>query len=72
MKCLTCKKPIQWQDNPFRPFCSERCRMIDFGHWVDEDYAVPSNEAADFFDDDIKEQSREDARPSLSSPRAFE
>ena len=41
MKCPICEKPTQWQDNPNRPFCSERCRMIDFGHWVDEDYTVP-------------------------------
>lgn len=48
--------------------------MIDFGHWVDEDYTVPSNEAADFLteDADINEQSRGDARPSAPSSRAFE
>lgn len=30
-----------WNGNDFRPFCSERCRMIDFGAWIDEEYAVP-------------------------------
>jgi endogenous inhibitor of DNA gyrase (YacG/DUF329 family) len=29
-----------WQDNPSRPFCSERCRQIDLGHWADEDYSI--------------------------------
>jgi endogenous inhibitor of DNA gyrase (YacG/DUF329 family) len=46
MKCPICEKPTTWKDNPFRPFCSERCKLIDFGHWVDEDYGVPSEEAA--------------------------
>jgi endogenous inhibitor of DNA gyrase (YacG/DUF329 family) len=41
MKCPTCGKPVQWQDNPFRPFCSERCKLIDLGCWVNEEYTVP-------------------------------
>ncbi|CAN5348235.1 hypothetical protein BH18ACI2_BH18ACI2_16540 [soil metagenome] len=45
MKCPICEKPITWKDNPHRPFCSERCQLIDFGHWADEDYGVPSAEA---------------------------
>ena len=35
-KCPTCGKPVEWQDNPARPFCSERCKLIDFGRWADE------------------------------------
>jgi len=27
--------------NPFRPFCSERCRLIDLGEWAAESYRVP-------------------------------
>ena len=41
MKCPTCSKPIEWKDNPFRPFCSERCQLIDLGRWVEGDYRVP-------------------------------
>jgi hypothetical protein len=44
MKCPICGKPSQWQDNPTRPFCSERCKLIDFGRWADEEYAVPATE----------------------------
>lgn len=40
-KCPTCNKPVQWQDNPFRPFCSERCKLVDLGKWVSEEYRVP-------------------------------
>jgi len=45
MRCPICDKPVVWKGNSFRPFCSERCKLIDFGHWVDENYTVPSDEA---------------------------
>nr|WP_320051034.1 DNA gyrase inhibitor YacG [uncultured Desulfuromonas sp.] len=38
--CPQCKKKTPWEDNPWRPFCSERCRMIDLGCWVEEDYRI--------------------------------
>jgi uncharacterized protein len=41
MKCPTCGKSVERADNPFRPFCSERCKMIDLGRWVNEEYRVP-------------------------------
>lgn len=44
LKCPTCKKLIQWNDNPFRPFCSERCRLIDLGAWASGDYRIPTSE----------------------------
>jgi hypothetical protein len=40
MKCPTCKKHVEWADNPSRPFCSERCKLLDFDRWVSEDYRV--------------------------------
>src|SRR4030095_6457777 len=40
-KCPICNRPIEWQDNPFRPFCSERCQLIDLGKWVSEEDRVP-------------------------------
>jgi endogenous inhibitor of DNA gyrase (YacG/DUF329 family) len=46
MKCPTCRKPTTFKDNPFRPFCSERCKLLDFGAWVNEEYTVPSHESA--------------------------
>ena len=39
--CPICKRPAQWEGNPSRPFCSERCRLIDLGRWADESYRVP-------------------------------
>jgi len=41
MRCPTCGKPVEWKDNLFRPFCSERCKLLDFGRWVSEEYSVP-------------------------------
>jgi len=41
MKCPTCGKPVEWKDNPFRPFCSERCQLVDLGRWVEGEYRMP-------------------------------
>ena len=41
--------------NAFRPFCSERCKLIDLGLWASEQYAIPENKyAADSLDEDQK------------------
>jgi endogenous inhibitor of DNA gyrase (YacG/DUF329 family) len=46
MKCPSCHRPSTYsKENPFRPFCSERCKLIDFGAWANEEYAVPSEES---------------------------
>ena len=39
-KCPTCGKPVEWKDNQWRPFCSERCKLIDFDKWTSEEYRV--------------------------------
>ena len=44
MKCPICRSETQWQDNLFRPFCSERCKMIDLDHWLSERYRIPVTE----------------------------
>jgi endogenous inhibitor of DNA gyrase (YacG/DUF329 family) len=43
-KCPTCGKPVEWKDNPWRPFCSERCKLIDFDKWTSEEYRVPGRQ----------------------------
>jgi endogenous inhibitor of DNA gyrase (YacG/DUF329 family) len=46
VKCPTCGRSIEWSDqSPFRPFCSERCRVIDLGAWLTEKHVIPSQEA---------------------------
>ena len=42
VKCPNCRKPSLFSpENPFRPFCSERCRLIDLGEWAEGNYSVP-------------------------------
>ncbi len=41
VKCPTCRREIEWKNNPYRPFCSERCRLIDLGAWAEEKYRIP-------------------------------
>jgi endogenous inhibitor of DNA gyrase (YacG/DUF329 family) len=43
VKCPTCKREIDWSTSPFRPFCSERCRLIDLGAWLSEKHAIPGD-----------------------------
>jgi hypothetical protein len=47
VKCPYCRKLTSWEDNPFRPFCSERCRMIDLGAWTGGEYRIPGDKKAD-------------------------
>lgn len=45
--CPTCGKPVTWTtDAPWRPFCSERCKLIDLGEWLSEDKRIPGEPAA--------------------------
>ena len=44
--CPTCDKPGTWlKNNPFRPFCSDRCKLIDLGEWADEGHSIPGEPA---------------------------
>jgi uncharacterized protein len=45
ISCPVCKKKTTWEENPSRPFCSERCKLIDLGKWASEDYRIPTEEA---------------------------
>jgi endogenous inhibitor of DNA gyrase (YacG/DUF329 family) len=38
--CPICKKKTTWEENPWRPFCSERCKLVDLGKWVSEEYKI--------------------------------
>jgi endogenous inhibitor of DNA gyrase (YacG/DUF329 family) len=43
--CPRCQAPVEWgPQSPFRPFCSERCKMVDLGDWALEKYRVPGTE----------------------------
>ena len=47
MKCPICNKPVdepQPGQRSYRPFCSERCKLVDLGRWLDGKYQIPVRE----------------------------
>jgi hypothetical protein len=46
VKCPTCHRVIDWSSSPYRPFCSERCKLIDLGAWLSEQRAIPDDTPA--------------------------
>ena len=46
VKCPHCGKETEYNGNESRPFCSERCKLLDFGAWADEEFAIPSETSA--------------------------
>jgi len=58
VKCPTCKKEVVMTEaSSFRPFCSKRCRDIDFGEWAAESFRVDGNvtESDKWSEDTIQE-----------------
>jgi uncharacterized protein len=52
MKCPICKKPLTDQTpDTLRPFCSDRCKLIDLGRWLDGSYQIPVRGDEDEADD---------------------
>jgi len=48
VRCPTCNRPVEWTESfPWRPFCSERCRLIDLGAWVTGEYCIPGDKKPD-------------------------
>jgi endogenous inhibitor of DNA gyrase (YacG/DUF329 family) len=46
VNCPRCGTATPWSEaNAFRPFCSERCKLIDLGLWATEGYRIPQEEA---------------------------
>ena len=49
--CPTCGETVEWTDeNPWRPFCRQRCQLIDLGAWADESHRIPDTTPPDFAD----------------------
>jgi uncharacterized protein len=48
VSCPRCGVQVAWMpENLYRPFCSERCKLIDLGDWATEKYRVPVEEEKD-------------------------
>lgn len=41
-RCPVCAASVDLEKTPTLPFCSERCRLVDLGRWLDESYGVPA------------------------------
>ena len=54
--CPTCQKKTQYDPtNAFRPFCSERCRLIDLGEWASGGHKIPAALSEDdFFSEEME------------------
>jgi len=40
IRCPICKKETQWEGNPYRPFCSKKCKLADLYNWLSEEYKL--------------------------------
>ena len=59
VKCPTCGKEVEWSDkSPWRPFCSDRCRLIDLGEWADESRRIPAER--NIMDESLSDLDRKD------------
>jgi uncharacterized protein len=61
MKCPRCGIEIDSAGNPFRPFCSERCKLVDLGNWLEGAYRLPTTDAA--------EDEAENQKPQMDSDK---
>lgn len=47
IKCPICRKQNTWlSENAYKPFCSERCKLIDLGEWANETRKLPGEDLA--------------------------
>lgn len=47
VNCPTCEKKVSWtNDNQYKPFCSQRCKLIDLGAWANEEHRIAGDPIA--------------------------
>jgi endogenous inhibitor of DNA gyrase (YacG/DUF329 family) len=48
VRCPTCQREVVWtEESPWRPFCSDRCRMVDLGAWFAGERTIPGESVSD-------------------------
>ena len=53
VNCPTCQKIVSWNETePYRPFCSKKCQLLDFGDWASERHSIPVAKPPSEFDED--------------------
>jgi uncharacterized protein len=67
IKCPRCGKSVSWGGNPYRPFCSERCRLVDLGRWADEEYRIAGSRAVK--EDEGEEEGQDDRGKVIPFPK---
>jgi endogenous inhibitor of DNA gyrase (YacG/DUF329 family) len=46
VECPSCGKPVAWvAESLWRPFCSERCKLVDLGDWASERHVIPGSQS---------------------------
>ena len=53
VKCPTCGKQVEWNEKSvWRPFCSERCKLIDLGEWAEENHRIAGEPVSPWIEQD--------------------
>jgi endogenous inhibitor of DNA gyrase (YacG/DUF329 family) len=59
--CPRCGKAVEWvPSSRWRPFCSERCKLIDLGAWATEAYRIAVADTPESGDDALGESAADD------------
>lgn len=68
VKCPNCKKETEYSTaNESRPFCSERCKLIDLGQWAEGKFSIPVVDHSDIEDDEFDKLVDESEQSSSGS-----
>jgi endogenous inhibitor of DNA gyrase (YacG/DUF329 family) len=54
VKCPQCKKAFKYYSSESRPFCCDKCKLIDMGHWLEESYVVEGKSNTIYIEDPEK------------------
>lgn len=71
VRCPTCgREALYAPENPYRPFCSERCRLIDLGAWANDEYVIEGEpgSAGLLTPEDLQSAAEERARLDAKAP----
>lgn len=62
MECPTCHAKVSYKSKdevPYRPFCSRRCKLVDLGKWLNEDYRISEEIPPELLDESAGESRRD-------------
>lgn len=72
VKCPQCDTAFLYYESEFRPFCCERCKMIDLGHWFEESYKVPDKEISRIVNNNEKSENEENNHKNSKADQKIE